>query len=244
MDENFELSAEIQEAAEPVEEVSDNAEVTGEISGERQEVAEPAASGRTDADRAFAELRRKYQEAQSEAEDKNAQLQSMISSFNKFGFTGSTPGEIADAIAAHTTGRDINEIRTERESREAAEREIRRAKAEAEYYRMAEVQRRMDRDLRTIQKIDPTVKSLEELGEDFLGLIRNGISGEVAFNAVRAKEGRTEKKEPPKIGAVNSRTTEEKEYYTNDELDALTSKDLDNPKILAKAIKSLGRLRS
>ena len=59
MDENFELSAEIQEAAEPVEEVSDNAEVTGEISGERQEVAEPAASGKTDADRAFAELRRK-----------------------------------------------------------------------------------------------------------------------------------------------------------------------------------------
>lgn len=244
MDENFDLSAEIQEAAEPVEEVSNIAEASEkDLSAERQEAAEPAQSTRSDADRAFADMRRRWQSAEAEREIAAERADRARDILERMGFTGGDANSVFDAADAHLTGQSVNDIRNERESREKTEREMRAARAEVEYYRRAEAQRRMEQDLKTIQKIDPNVKSLDELGDEYFKLIRSGISGETAFNAIRAKEGRTEKKEPPKIGAVNSKTAEEKDYYTNDELNALTSRDLDDPKVYERAMRSLGRLR-
>ena len=49
---------------------------------------------------------------------------------------------------------------------------------------------------------------------------------------------------PPKIGKVNVKTETERNYYTNKELDSLTGKDLDDPAVLDKAIKSLTKLKT
>ena len=47
------------------------------------------------------------------------------------------------------------------------------------------------------------------------------------------------KEAPPVTGRINSKTVVEKEYFTEKELNSLSSKDLDDPAVLAKALKSM-----
>ena len=47
---------------------------------------------------------------------------------------------------------------------------------------------------------------------------------------------------PQDIGAVNSSSSKEKDFYTSAEIDKLTSKELDDPKIFDRVMKSLAKL--
>lgn len=101
---------------------------------------------------------------------------------------------------------------------------------------------KMSSDLKKIQKLDPSIKSLESIGGDFAKLIQNGIDASVAYIAVkRAAEGARPKR-PPMPGAIGVTEKTTGEFFTSRELDRLTSKDLENPAIFKKAMESLKRL--
>lgn len=110
------------------------------------------------------------------------------------------------------------------------------------FYRQMRAKAKMEEDLKRIQKMDPSVRSLDELGGDYFSLIKNGIDGAAAFLAIRGMKDLDKPKTPPVIGALNTKAVNDREFFTSSELDSLTEKDLDDPRILNKAIKSLSRL--
>jgi hypothetical protein len=87
--------------------------------------------------------------------------------------------------------------------------------------------------------LDPSVKSLDALGEDYYNLIRAGFDGVTAFTAIKAKANISKKEAPPVVGRINSKTVVEKDYFTDKELNSLSKKDLDDPAVLAKAMRSM-----
>lgn len=244
MEDNILLSEEMQEVAEPVEDITETVRAEEE-SEEIQEVADPVENKeenrKTDTDAAFADLRRKWQTSEGEKKATQQQLDRAKDILAKFGFNGATLDDVFDAADANLTGQDVTSVRQERIARQE---EISRQESlarEVEYYRRQDAERRMREDLKAIQKIDPQVKNINELGEDYFKLIRAGLDGVTAFTAIRAKEGLNKKETPPEIGRVNSRSTEGKDYFTDKELDTLSGRDLDDPDVFAKAMKSLTR---
>ena len=100
----------------------------------------------------------------------------------------------------------------------------------------------MRADLETIRGIDPNVSDLESIGGDFLRLIESGVDAKVAFSAVRAASSDSLVKRPPETGSVGVSEDAQGEFFSSRELDRLTPRDLDNPVIFKKAMKSLKRL--
>lgn len=213
-----------QEVAEPVE--------TPEAGAEVQEVAEPVEkegvsgeeSERTAQDAAFAELRRAKEDAEKKNEELQAQLEQRNARRQIFeNVYGNEEPEI-EAIAERL-GLDVDELREEI----AAEEEIEQIKAEnarlaseLEEQRIVET---MKNDLAAIQKIDPSVKSLEQLGEDFLNFVSSGLSGVDAYFAIKAKETATRAKPPAEIGKVN-RAEAPKDFYSEAEVDAMSEEEV------------------
>ncbi len=118
------------------------------------------------------------------------------------------------------------------------------AQQQLERYPNQEVERMIKSDLEEIQKLDPEIKSIEQLGQEFLDLrCKANIPAKTAFLVLK-EQGKYDKAQTPEqIGKINSAESVERDYYTSSELDALTSKDLDDPKIMAKALKSMSKLR-
>ena len=242
MEDNIILSAEMQEVAETADVTDTEANVAVSVedgSAETQEVAEPATETRNTADAAFADMRRKWQASESERDIANERFARAKDILTKFGFSGASDDDMLDAADAHFTGQDVESIRRERMERQKALNEQNALQREVNHYRQQEVQRRMAEDLKAIQKVDNTVKSLDDLGEDYFKLIRNGFDGITAFMAVKAKSEMSKKEAPPVIGRINSKTVQERDYFTDKELSALSAKELDDPAVLAKAMKSM-----
>ena len=101
-----------------------------------------------------------------------------------------------------------------------------------------EAERRLEAALKAIRKIDPKVKGIEDLGEEFFELIRNGFDGVTAYMALKAKKESGKKLKPPAVGRV-AKSGAEKDYFTARELNLLTGRELDDPKVLKKAIRSM-----
>lgn len=116
------------------------------------------------------------------------------------------PGDLASLISAEqdNTSKD-NEIQRLRG-------ELASAKAENQ----------MQTDLAEIQKIDPSITSCEQLGESYVSYIKAGLSATDAYFAVKSKEAATTPFAPKEIGKVNSEPPE-KDFFTKEEVDAMTS---------------------
>lgn len=254
-------SVEIQEVAEPVEEVVDTNEST-------QEVVEPEAQTETtvenaktesrdyEKDAAFASMRRSMEQAQREREETLRQLETMkaandrlTNSFGLFGFKGNVD-EIEDQAKAHYSGRTVEEVRNERLQAQKAIEEQQRREQEtlAKDNQIKDLQRQLyarilDDDLKKIQAIDPSVKTLDELGEKFTKLmIAGGWTAEDAYHAVKSIGAANQKTPPPEMGKVNATQKADKTFYTEAEVDAMIAsndKALDNPSVLAKIRKSM-----
>ena len=109
-------------------------------------------------------------------------------------------------------------------------------------YLEALVGNKMSSDLKALRQIDPGIKTLSELGEDFIRLIENGIDAKIAYNAVKKASEGTQMPSLPMTGAVGNTEGSHTRFFTSKELDRLTKKDLENPKIFKKAMESLKRL--
>lgn len=80
----------------------------------------------------------------------------------------------------------------------------------------------LKQDLADVQKIDPSIKDLSELGETFLNLKSKGVDTESAYWAAKAKKDATQMKPPKAPGRVNTEPTE-KNFFTEEEVNAMTS---------------------
>ncbi|MBE6953099.1 MAG: hypothetical protein E7452_06060 [Ruminococcaceae bacterium] len=133
------------------------------------------------------------------------------------------PQEYADLPAR--IGRQI--VKTVR-----LERELQRMQRMVREYRRAD-------ELRSLQAHDPTANltDLAALGEDYARLRRAGVGAVAAYEAVKYQRAKGEI--PPDTGALGSDRAQEKEFYTPDEVDRLTSRELDDPKIMERVMRSM-----
>lgn len=236
MDENYNESVETQEVAEPETEALE--------SEETQEVAEPASEAedyteepeqpthqKTDADAAFAEMRRQNQALQHERE-------MMMAALGRY-FDGESVEDLVINAHAYADQRPADDVRQEFErDREYEDLKARNAELEDELLN-AHVDRLMREGLREVQAIDPNVKSLDELGDTFNHLIANGIPTKEAYYAAKAMELKEKVLAPDVIGRVSD-TKAERDYYTSEELDNLTDEEMDAN--WDKVMRSMGRL--
>ena len=221
MDENTNVSAEIQEVAAPETEALESAET--------QEVAEPAESEisteegqepsrKTDQDSAFADMRRKNQEL----ERNNKLMREALSRY----FDGDTDEELSINANAYAEQRDPEEYRQEYEQN----KEFDAIKAEnddlKEQLLNAQVEKMMREDLVELQQIDKLIGSLDDLGEPFLNLRLNaGLDVKTAYYACKAMELNEKVLAPDPIGRVESSKVE-RDYYTSEEIDNMSKEEI------------------
>ncbi len=203
---------------------------------------QPAAENqRTDRDSFFANQRRKQQ--LDEARATNARLQQQIDTAHRtLGtfFEGDSLEEQLDYARAKALGTEVSTIRRQKET------ETQAVYSELQMYRNREIHRMMAEDLQAVQSIDPTVTSLNDLPPTFLALRFNHnapMSAQQAFIAMKAIETQTKQPKPDSVGSILGAGNAESEFFTSEELDALTPHSLDNPKIMEKALRSMARLK-
>ena len=222
MDENINESAEIQEVAEPETEALESAE-TQEVAepdtaDNSNEVAENTERERTDADARFAEMRRQNQQLEREA-------QMMREALSRY-FEGETAEELSINANAYAEERDPDEYRAEWERQQDYEKAIHENEELRSQMLDMRVREMMREGLREIQEIDPSIKSLDELGSSFAKMIGAGLSNKEAYYATLAMNNKDKVFAPDPIGRVSDNRIE-RDYYTSEELDNLTDEELD-----------------
>ena len=222
MDENINESAEIQEVAEPETEALESAE-TQEVAepdtaDNSNEVAESAEHERTDADAKFAEMRRQNQQLEREA-------QMMREALSRY-FEGETAEELSINANAYAEERDPDEYRREWERQQDYEKAIQENEELRSQVLDMRVSEMMREGLREIQEIDPSIKSLDELGSSFAKMIGAGLSNKEAYYATLAMNNKDKVFAPDPIGRVSDNRIE-RDYYTSEELDHLTDEEMD-----------------
>ena len=181
---------------------------------------------------AFAEMR-KSNEALKTANN------SLLDGLSKLGYKG-TAEEILEQIAIEQSGMSEEEYLQEKKS---LEERINRDPRVVEAERIMR-ESRFREDLQAIKDAYPDcdAKSVEELGDVFLNLMRSGaVSAVDAYAAQLAHNERKESKIPAKVGNLNQNTPPEKDFYTDAELDNLSSADLEDERVLLRALESLKR---
>ena len=211
-------------------ETSEVAEPTEEVTGvEEQETAEPVSEEspeprRTEEDAAWARMRRESEQAKAEAEAAKRELEELKaanearqSTYSRL--TGSDNGEIA--AIAEATGMSEDEVIAEMEAaEESARKDMRIAELEKQVDDI-EAERMMQADLAELRKIDPTLKSLEDLGDGYIEYVASGLSPERAYWALKAEE-QAKRAEPPVNAGKVATGTAEKDYFTDAEIDAMS----------------------
>jgi hypothetical protein len=221
--------AEEQEAAEPVEPEEQGAE---DQEFAEPESEEPSEDGKSAADAAWANMRRRAEEAERLAAEREAELESLRAKQDaREAALANMDVDDIDAIAEQT-GMTRDEVLAAIEREEAAaEAEIRDREKDLQIQELqsrideAEAEKAMAEDLAKLQKIDPKLTSLEELGDDFAAYISAGLTAEQAFYAIRRKELSTKATPAKPPGRITESTPPEKDYYTEDEVANMTSEE-------------------
>lgn len=197
----------------------------------------------------FKLMRQEQERLQRQIAEQQTANNRLLEALKGYGYTG-TPEEIAVQITAAQRGISPEELQAQEQ--QAAERakammqndpEYLAMKQELDSYKQAAFENLFKDDLAAIKEAFPDFKgkSIDELGGQFAALRANGVDAVTAYAAMQQAEQATAKPVPPVMGAVNQ-TKAEKEFYTSEELDRLTDKDLDDPGIFAKAMRSMTRL--
>ena len=225
-------SGENVEVAEPQDNVEQNeqAETIGE--GTQTEGTDQSEnSRRTETDAAFAEMRRKNEGLEHDVQI----LQDALSRY----FDGETPEELALRAQAYSEEREYDDVKADYD-RDKELDDLREKVRLAEEEKMnLEIDQLIAQGLRDVQEIDPTIKSLEELGETFANFIGAGLTAKQAYYATQQMEAREKVHAPSGVGKIADNKTE-REYYTSEELDNLTDEEMDAN--WDKVKKSLARL--
>lgn len=239
-------SVETTEVADPSEEVTGVEEQSAADSVSEETVEETVEeTGKTEEDAAWARMRREAQQARADAEAAQrelAELKAMDEARAKAEsrLTGQDDARIA--AIAEATGMSEDEVRAEIE---AAEREAQKDLLIENLQTQIDTltgERMMQDELEEIRKVDPTVKSLMDLGEEYVRYMsatdpatgKPMMTPQDAYWAVKAKEQANKATPPVEVGKVATGTAE-KDYFTDAEIDAMSPEQLTNnaPKIIA-----------
>lgn len=200
-----------------------------ETGSKELEAAEPVSERQdSETNAAFQRMRQESQYYQSELESARAELeaikaQNVARDEAISRLTGAEDGGIA--ALAEVTGLSEDEIRAEMEAaQESAQKDLKIDQLE-QRLQTIEVESMMQADLAAIQKIDPSVKSLLDLGKGYSQYIAAGLSPEKAYWAIKAEEG-ANRREPPKAMGKVATGSAEKDYFTDAEIDAMSSEQL------------------
>lgn len=189
----------------------------------------------------FAEIRRKYE---AELRREQAEKDLLLKAVGQYGYEGSAQ-EIYDKLTAQQQGISTEEARAQREAIEAENAKYNQLQSEVETYKSLAIEKLKSDDLAKLKSTYPddakvqSLKSIDELGGDFFALMSALRDPTLAYDALTVKQQRETKPVPKDIGAVNSSSSKEKDFYTPAEVDRLTDKDFDNPKIMETVRKSM-----
>jgi hypothetical protein len=243
--EDFNTFDDVQETV--VESQETEAEATSEVTETTEEssaveVVETAKPQQTAEENAkFAEIRRKYE---AELRREQAEKDLLLKAVGQYGYEGSAQ-EIYDKLTAATQGISTEEARAQREAIEAENAKYNQLQSEVETYKSLAIEKLKSDDLAKLKSAYPEdkevqkLKSIDELGDEFFSLLSATKDPELAYDALQVRNARHTKPTPPDIGAVNGSSSKEKDFYTSEEVDKLTEKDYDNPKIMERVRQSM-----
>lgn len=204
-----------------------------ETGSNEQEVAEPASESErpiqdSETNAAFQRMRHEKEQMQSELDEAKAELAELQAQkeARETTFSRLTGKENADMAAlAELTGMSEDEIKAEYEAAvESAQKDLRIQQLE-EQINSSEAERLMQADLARIRRIDPSLSSLEELGDEYVEYVSAGLSPERAYWAIKAEERANQATPPKEVGKVATGTAE-KDRFTEAEIDAMSSDQL------------------
>lgn len=231
---------------------------------ETTEAPEATESTKSEINAHYAQMRRnkELKEAKAEAQKAAAeaeQLKQRLAAVLKAqGIDGIEDANKAlDRLEADARGISVDEIIKERETQRAAfenSPEYKAMKEEIEQARREKNEMAQIRDLDILKKAYPEIKAekVSDLGEDFIALLatQQALGNEInedtlkwAYEASKLKTTISQKPKPKGMGKIGVTDKGSSEYFTSDELDNLTSRELDDEKTLYKAIKSLTKLK-
>lgn len=210
-----EEGAEAPEIAEPVEKVEESG----------AEVQEPAEPARTEQDAAFAQMRRANEELERKLAEAQRQSKEYEDALGLF-FDGEDKALKAQAYASERPFEEVKaetemqaQIATLQNEKETLEQQLLEQQAQAQ----------MDADLAEIQKSHPEIKSIGELGQEYL-MFRFSQMGEVsaeqAFQMMMAYKASTTPKKPPIIGNVSTTDKPQSDYFTREEVAAMSPEEV------------------
>lgn len=226
MEDYINESVETQEVADLDTDVANESEETQEVAEPETEVVDNSQEEtRTKQDAAFAEQRRRIQELERANEEARAENEQMLAALQRF-FDGDNATDLSINANAYAEQRDPEEYRAEYEQKAELERLKADNQSLLEQINSIKVEQLMRDGLKEIQAIDPNVKSLEELGETFAHFIGAGLTSKEAYYATIARDAKEKVQPPDAIGRIND-TKIERDYYTSEELDNLSSDEMD-----------------
>ncbi len=245
-------------------EVAEPQETVESISENNVEVAEPQQTAEENA--RFAEMRKRkeYDDLKNKYTDKEKSYNELESNSNAFKdrvksvlgnyFEADTLEDMLIMAEAQAKGIEASELKSQMEAT-AKEQEERNGLLEQLAYYQEQERVALEKqgaemakaDLEALQAIDPSVKNLEQLGEDFVKLrftvnplTNEFYSVEEIYNHMKSKI----KPLPDNSGKVQSTQKEnvDAEFLTSEEVDKITADDYDkNPKLLDIVRKSMSK---
>ena len=256
MEENLNTVNDVQEENVDLQSNADVSETGAETAAEAEGESQPEAANRADSisetqSRALnswaAAQRRAAEAARQEAAALRADYDRLTTALKGYGFNGSAE-DMADEIEARASGKTAAQVKMERMQDQArikqavlSSPEYQRLQKETEALREISYKSIYDRDIAEINKYNPgaKIKKLDDLGPEYTRLRAAGVSNLAAYAATQAVSEAHNKLKPPSIGAVGSNSSRQKDYYSPAEVDKLTEKDLDDPKILEAVKRSM-----
>lgn len=255
----FEENA-VNEAQEQVVDAQTPAEVTSEVveqpaegTPEAAQTTEPPAKApqTQEENSQFAQQRRRYEQMlrqqKQESEAAMEGYSGLMNTLKGMGYEG-TPEEVANLIEAQQKGVTVEQVRAQKAADQARAQQLmerdpryQQAISEAERYREIVKENIRSKDAAAINAAFPEAKvgDPRDLGEQFMALRKAGVDAVTAYANLQMAKAATAKPVPPDMGAVNGTETKDSEFFDENELDALTEKQLRDPKILAKAKRSI-----
>lgn len=202
-------------------EVSETAEPTVEVGAEVQEVAEPVKSP---SDAAFAEMRRAREAAEAALKAKESENARLMEGLGLF-FDGKTADDKYAQALAYQQNRSLEEVQKELAEKTRVDSLSMENQELKKQLQDIHIEKAMADDLRFIQTLDPTIKSLDELGPTFLELIAKGCDAETAYYGSQAKKAKEKITPPEPPGQVNT-VPHEKEFFTRDEVSNMSQAEV------------------
>lgn len=196
---------------------------------------------------AFARMRRELEQTKADL----ARYQSMSRAVGEVtGARSEDPDDLRRELLARRDGVSADDIRRREEQdaqryREQMQRDPQylAAQNELSFYRQQAANAQRQQDLAELKAKYPA-DTIDEatLGEQYVKLRSAGVDNLHAYAAIRAVKDVTEAEKqpvPPDTGTVGAATEQQPDFYTPEQVDQLTPKQLDDPKIMEKVMKSM-----